>query len=51
MREVMRLNPVTPLGESQCEVPLGLLTCALGLPHRLKEDDVYEGMLPWEVDY
>ena len=46
MREVMRLNPVTPLGESQCgQAPLDLLTCALAVPHRLKEDDVYEGML------
>ena len=46
MREVMRLNPVAPLGKSQCDVPLELLTCAPGLPHRLKEDDVYEGMYP-----
>ena len=43
MKEVSRLNPVAPLGETQCEVLLGLLTCALGIPHRLKEDDVYEG--------
>jgi cytochrome P450 len=49
MREVMRLNPVVPLGESQREVPLRLLTCALGLPHRLKEDDVYEGIFLSEV--
>ena len=45
MREVARLNTVVPLGESQCDVLLGLLTCALGLPHRLREDDIYEGML------
>ena len=43
MKEVSRLNPVVPLGETQCEVLLGLLTCALAIPHRLKEDDVYEG--------
>jgi len=43
MKEVARLNTVTPLGETQCEVLLGLLICALAVPHRLKEDDVYEG--------
>ena len=45
MREVARVNTVVPLGESQFEVLLGLLTCALGIPHCLKEDDVYEGVL------
>jgi len=49
MREVMRLNPVVPLGEDQCKVLLSLLTCALAFPHRLKEDDVYGGMLLSEV--
>ena len=48
MREVMRLNPVTPLGEQECYAPLGILTCALALPRRLKEDDIYEGMLHWK---
>ncbi len=43
MKEVARLHTVVPLGETQCEVLLGLLTCALAIPHRLKEDDVYEG--------
>jgi cytochrome P450 len=46
MREVLRFHPVAPFGESQYKVPLGLFTYALGLPHRIKEDDVYEGMLP-----
>ena len=45
VREVTRLNPAVPLGESQSEIPLDLLIYALGVPHRLKEDDVYEGML------
>ena len=44
MKEVARLNTVVPLGETQCEGLLGLLSCALGIAHRLKEDDVYEGM-------
>jgi hypothetical protein len=44
MREVMRLNPVTPLGGSHCSAAFALLTCALALPHCLKEDDVYNGM-------
>ena len=45
MREVARLNTVVPLCETQCEVLFSLLTCALGIPHRLREDDVYEGGL------
>ena len=45
MREVTRLNPVTPLGEHECYILLGILTCALAIPHRLKQDDVYEGMV------
>jgi len=50
MREVMRLDPVLPLGEFQCgQAPLDLLTGALAVPHRLKEDDVYEGMLSWRL--
>lgn len=48
MREVARLNPVTPLGEHESYASLGILTCALALPRRLKQDDVYEGMLHWE---
>jgi len=47
MKEVMRLNPVAPLGEPQCEAPLDSLTRVLALPHRLKEDDVYEGRSPF----
>jgi len=46
MREVMRLNPVTPLGESQYKVPLVLLTSILAVAHR-KVDDGYEGVPPF----
>ena len=43
MREVMRLNPVAPLGEWAVKTSCSSLTYYLAIPHRLRVDDNFRG--------